>query len=270
MQTFHQPPAGGSAGLSSHRVDNSGNWVSGQVVMKADDVNAGHSVLDWSNVDSGPGYLLHLVAGKTMGGGLIGIGADGDSGTGLVVSAKGKMTGMGITNTATSSGVGFAGGNFGTGLLVKLEKGNAAAGTLLSLRGYPAGKNGILKWRNTADTTDLGLIEDGGQFNLYGMSGHRTRWDHGSGFDQRMYNFSGTLGKFWTTAFKASTQSMTFQAGQAAAHAQGAEVMTTLLEIKGGARIGFYGATPVVRPAGVAVTTEAIHASLVALGLIAK
>lgn len=254
--TFHQPPSGNTGGISSYRVDNTGAWVSGQVVMKSTTDNANISVIDWSNVDTGTGYLLHLVAGSNMGGGLIGLGADGDTGTALVVSAKGAMTGIGLTNTSTSTGVGFAGGNFGTGLLVKLEKGSATSGNLLSLRGYAAGTAGIFKWRNAADTADLGLIEDGGQFNLYGSAGHRTRWDHGSGFDQRMYTYSGTPTTFWTTALQASSQSILFRAGQSAAHAQGSETLTTLIEVKAGARLGFFAATPVVQPARAGALTD--------------
>lgn len=277
--TFHQPPSGGSAGISSYRVDNTGAWVSGQVVVKSDTDNPNRSVIDWSNVDTGTGYLLHLVAGSNMGGGLIGLGADGDTGTGLVVSAKGAMTGMGLTNTATSTGVGFAAGNFGTGLLIKGEKGNATAGCLVSLRGFAAGTTGIFKWRNAADTVDLGMIEDGGQFNLYGAGGHRTRWDHGSGFSQKMYTFTGTAGQFWTTALTATSQSILFQAGQSTGHAQGSEALTTLIEVKGGARLGFFGATPVVKPtatpanatdlATAQTLVNDLKAKLISLGLIA-
>lgn len=275
--TFHQPPAGGEAGLASHRVDNNGAWVAGQLVAKSDTVNAGTSVFDWSNVDPGAGYLFHLVAGTNMGGGLIGIGADGNTGTGLVISAKGAMTGMGITNTATSSGVGFAGGNFGTGLLVKLEKGNATANALLSLRGFAGGTAGIFKWRNAADTADLGWIEDSGEFNLASAAGHRTRIGHGAGFDQRVYTYSGAPGTYWTTAMKASTNTFQIQAGQSAAHAQGAEALTTLVEVKSGARLGFYGAAPVTKPAAIAspaadvaalkTAVDALRTTLTSLGL---
>lgn len=251
----NQPPSGNLAGIASYRTDDTGAWVSGQVVMKSTTDNAGINVVDWSNVDTGTGYLLHLVAGQTMGGGLIGLGADGSTGTALVVSCKDAMTGIGVTNTNTSTGVGFAGGNFGTGLLVKLEKGNATAGNLLSLRGYAAGTAGIFKWRDAGDTTDLGLIEDGGQLNLYGLAGHRTRWDHGSGYDQRMYTYSGTPTLFWTTDVQATSQSLLFRAAQSSAHTQGAEVLTTLIEVKAGARLGFYGATPVVRAAAITSPT---------------
>lgn len=254
--TFHQPPAGGSAGIASHRVDNNGDWVSGQVVVKSDTENPNRSVIDWSNVDPGTGYLLHLVAGTNMGGGLIGIGADGNTGTGLVISAKGAMTGMGLTNTATSTGVGFAGGNFGTGKLISLEKGNATAGALLTLRGFAGGTNGLLRWRNSADSADMGWIDDGGAFNLAGLAGHHTKWDHGSAFDQRMYAFSGTAGQFWTTALQGNAQSLLFRAGQSGAHAKGAETLTTILEIKGGARLGFFGATAVVQKARVGALTD--------------
>ena len=235
--TFHQPPSGGPAGIASYRVDNNGDWIAGQVVVKSATENPGRSVFDWSNVDPGAGYLFHLVAGQGMGGGLIGIGADGDTGTDLVVSAKGAMTGMGLTNTSTSSGVGFAGGNFGTGKLINLEKGNAAAGALLTLRGFAGGTNGLLRWRNSADSADMGWIDDGGAFNLAGLAGHHTKWDHGSAFDQRMYAFSGTDGQFWTTDLQGSAQSLLFRAGQSGAHAKGAEALTTILEIKGGARM---------------------------------
>ena len=277
--TFHQPPSGGSAGFSSYRVDNTGAWVSGQVVVKSDTDNANRSVIDWSNVDPGTGYLFHLVAGSNMGGGLIGLGADGDTGTALVVSAKGAMTGIGLTNTSTSTGVGFAAGNFGTGLLMKIEKGNATAGCLMSLRGFAGGTNHIFKWRNAGDTADLGWIEDGGAFNLAGSGQHRTRWDHGSGFSQKMYTYTGTAGQWWTTALTSNQQSLLFQAGQSAGHAQGSETLTTLIEVKGGARLGFYGATPVVKPTATpaaatdAATTQAlandIRTKLISLGLIA-
>ena len=43
----------------------------------------------------------------------------------------------------------------------------------------------------------------------------------------------------------------------------------TLLRINENSTMGFFGATPVARPTGVAVTAEAIHAALVSLGLIA-
>jgi hypothetical protein len=157
---------------------------------------------------------------------------------------------------------------------MKIEKGNATAGNLLSLRGYAGGTTGIFKWRNAADTVDLGLIEDGGQFNLYGAAGHRTRWDHGSGYDQRIYNFTGTAGLFWTTAVQASSQSLLLRAGQSSGHAQGAETLTTLIEVKGGARLGFFGATPVVKPAltysrtGESVQEAAIRTTLASLGLV--
>lgn len=272
--TFHQPPSGGSAGIASHRVDTSGNWVTGQLVAKSTTENAGISVFDWSNVDTGPGYLFHLVAGTNMGGGLIGLGADGLTGTALVVSCKSAMTGIGVTNTATSSGNAFTGGNFGTGTLMKLEKGNATAGTLLTLRGFSAGTNGLLKWRNAGDTVDHGWIEDGGQFNLAGVSGHHTRWDHGSGFDQRMYNYSGTPGLFFTTALVGTGNALQIKAGQSTAHAKGAEVLTTLIEAKSGARLGFYGATAVTRPilsysrTGESTQEAAIRTALSSLGLV--
>ena len=191
-----------------------------------------------------------------MGGGLSGIGADGNTGTGLVISAKGAMTGMGLTNTATSTGVGFAGGNFGTGKLISLEKGNAAAGALLTLRGFAGGTNGLPRWRNSADSADMGWIHDGGAFNLAGLAEHHTKWDHGSAFDQRMYAFSGTAGQFWTTALQGSAQSLLFRAGQSGAHAKGAETLTTILEIKGGARLGFSGATADAQKARVGALTD--------------
>lgn len=272
--TFHQPPAGGPAGFESHRVDNSGSWVSGQLVAKSTTDSPGYSVIDWSNVDTGAGYLFHLVAGQNMGGGLIGLGADGATGTALVVSCKDAMTGIGITNTSTSTGNALSGGNFGTGMLVKLEKGSATAGGLLSLRGYAAGTTGIFKWRDPADTVDLGWIDDSGLFNLQGAPGHMTTWDHGSGLSQRTYTYSGTAGLFWTSAIKTFNQSTLIQAAQTNAHAKGSEILSTLIEIKAGARLGFFGTTPATRPVlsysrtGETTAAAALRSALATLGIV--
>lgn len=48
--------------------------------------------------------------------------------------------------------------------------------------------------------------------------------------------------------------------------ASGAE--TGVIQVKSGGKLGFFLATPVVKPTGVAVTAAGIHAALVTLGLI--
>lgn len=214
-----------------------------------EDKSAG--VLDWGH-NSDVGYLLHLVAGTTPGGGLIGLGTDHPGKTGLVVSNKANgagSVGIGVQNTSTSTGTGFDGGNFGTGKLMNLAKGNINAGTLLTLKGFLASTTGILTWRNANDTVDLGKIEDDGTLNVYGINQGRVKFGMGDSLDQRIYTYTGTPGQFWTSAIKGTTNSLLFQTGQSAAHAQGAETLTTLIEIKAGSRLGFFGAAPVVKPA---------------------
>lgn len=233
-------------------------------------------VLNWGH-NSDIGYLLHFVSGTQPGGGLIGLGTDHPGKTGLVVSNKanaGGAVGIGVQNTATSTGTGFDGGNFGSGTLMNLAKGNAAAGVLLKLKGFLNGTAGIFKWRNASDTKDLGWITDDGTLNLGGQNDGRVKFGMSESLDQRIYTYSGTPGLYWTTAIKGSTNVLQLQAAQSAAHAQGAEALTTLIEVKAGARLGFFGTAAVTRPtltysrAGESVAEAAQRVALAQLGLV--
>ncbi|WP_205728496.1 hypothetical protein [Bacillus wiedmannii] len=80
------------------------------------------------------------------------------------------------------------------------------------------------------------------------------------------YNYSGSAGTWFPFSIKASGGVLNLSAG-GSTNTVGTSTVTPIISIKNN-MIGFFGATPVTKRTGVAVTPEAIHAALVSLGLI--
>lgn len=87
------------------------------------------------------------------------------------------------------------------------------------------------------------------------------------------YGYSGSPGFWYATGVRHTGDELHLQAAVQVA-AKGSETMLDAIVVKGGAftsnvKMGFYGATPIVKPTAVAVTAAGVHAALVSLGLIA-
>ncbi|AKU43343.1 hypothetical protein CPT_Silence6 [Bacillus phage Silence] len=80
------------------------------------------------------------------------------------------------------------------------------------------------------------------------------------------YNYSGSPNIWYPFSIKANSNTLSIQAG-ANANAVGGATYTSIISIQN-TKLGFFGATPVTKRTGVAVTVDAIHAALVSLGLI--
>lgn len=269
-----------------------------QVVVRTpgDSATVGDGV--W-NVQHGgdTGYILHMgVAGS--GGAAIGIGVgytgNPSGGTGLLVDNWCGGIGILLQNLpsitdATSKGF-YGVQNSEIAPLLEFQQARNDAAVLARFVGRPSGTGRLTEWVWNAGASLGGYVSavDGSlrwtapivaesgapTIRLESSSSlHRSIWDTGAGNRIRFYQFSGTPDLYYASQMVTATDEWKFQVAVQPAGI-GSETMLDAINLKGGAfatqpKIGFFGAAPVVKPTGVAVTAAGIHAALVSLGLIA-
>lgn len=259
--------------------------------------------IDWRHNDAA-GYLMHLNSGATMtGGALIGLGIGGPGSetptacTGLLINNKSNGRGMLLTNASLVSSAeayGFYGvQDSDLAPLVYLQQvrvdaapllvlgddsGAAVAGQMLaefySVTGGRAGDHQI--GRIYADTGRLDwyrdIRADGSKFIALAPD-TVSSWQDQVHIDAKTiawHTFTGGPSYYhWRIA--ASVTSLTIESAPTGLiDGDAYDLKAIQCERTAGAnRLGFFGATPVVKPTGVAVSAAGVHAALVSLGLIA-
>jgi len=235
------------------------------------------SYLELNN--SGSKSSVHLVAASGFSGPyLIGIGVDQSTGVGATVSVKGGGTGiqLNVETTSTSGAFGILGGLLGPGKLVELYKGSQNADSVLSLRGDAGGAGHLLDWgvadsANTSGYIDAadGLLTLTNQTYSVGPSVANFLKLGKNGNEIRQYEYTETAGQWFSFAQVIESGEWRLKSAYPNT-APGAEDanLQTLISVRWGSQMGFFGKTPIARPTGVAVTAAGIHAALVNLGLI--
>lgn len=128
--------------------------------------------------------------------------------------------------------------------------------------------DGHIRWRRNIEIQD----KDGSttsKLKLYSQEGTPENQRHTFFVDKQgmeWYNYSGIAGLWYPFSVKASGGILNISAG-GNTNTIGTATFTPLISLQNG-KMGFFGATPVTKRTGVAVTLEAIHAALVTLGLI--
>ncbi|WP_179874568.1 hypothetical protein [Bacillus wiedmannii] len=129
-------------------------------------------------------------------------------------------------------------------------------------------EDGRIRWRRNIEIQD----KDGStvsKLKFFSQDGIPENQRHNFFIDKQgaeWYNYSGSAGVWFPFSIKASGGILNISAG-GATNTVGTLTVTPIISIKNN-MIGFFGATPVTKRTGVAVTPEAIHAALVSLGLI--
>lgn len=225
--------------------------------------------------NEGATSTFHLLAGSgSTAPYILGIGVDHDnSPTGLVASVKGNASvGIGVSLESTSgpASVGFLGQGFAAGTVMKLVQGSNATGPLLDLRNDYGGAGNLAQWGTGAGDIKGYIGSAGDLVAQYGTAEDRNLIrlaPSAGGANQVFYQYTGTPGLWFASAISTSANGLLFQSGNAPA-AIGSETVSTLLQLRNGNQIGFYGATPIEQQARPATLAEVI-AVLAALGLTA-
>lgn len=261
-------------------------------------VPKGHS--DVNGTQSGPlveignqssQATFHLLAGVgATAPYIIGIGVDHDnSPTGIVTSVKGNGSiGMGPTLESTSgaASIGLLAQTFGPGKLIRAVAGSTATGPIVDLDNSFGGSGNILQWETTSGNT-AGQIGAAGNVTMTGPAGFLAIQHATTNQNQikmsvataaaalTFYQWTGSANLWFPSVIATNSNSLRFRQGGAAA--MGAETVSTLIEMKNGNSLGFFGVTPVTRPAAIASPTadvnalktavDAIRAALTSLGL---
>jgi len=255
-------------------------------------------VAQWEYIhNGGSGYLWHVMQGRDSGGGWIwGVGLDGGSGSGMIV--RNKSRGIGIKLEQTSS----IASTTAHGLVVEQRsQAPAVFAEMFTQASAPLAR--WISYKTDAENPRLALMD----WVAANGKGGRVRaatgtldWD-GANIEVRdgafrarangtvpnpdsvlvrgdsavaqvvFENYAGSGSSYWYKRIHGGGSTFTFQVAPVQKLTDTPGNFVTALSLRyanEGPQIGFFGASAVSRPTGVAVTPEAIHAALTSLGLI--
>lgn len=247
----------------------------------------------WEYIHNGnSGYLWHLLAGAQSGGGwMMGIGLDGGSGGFFIQRNKAAAIGIKLEQTATIStttayAMAIEQRSQSTAIFAEqfteatapilhlVSYKNDATQSLARWTGYTAGSSGRIR-------SNDGALEMKADIEMYSPSRFKTRSNSTvTNPDRVMVNestvvfqaYAGSGTSYYYRRLQSNGSNFRIQVANTQSSETEPSTWYDAVNFKyaaSAAQIGFYGATPVNKPTGVAVTPEAIHAALVSLGLIA-
>lgn len=246
-------------------------------------------------------YVFHLGVTGTSGAAIgIGVSPSVVGPAGILVDNYTKGIGIILQQMDTISSaqaVGFYGvTNQALAPLMVLTSSVASPAPLLIVKGGPVGAGHLMEWLWNSGASQGGWF-DGLDGSLNWVSEirptggnptlHLLQTGAGAGlnsegywgiFGQKYHAAAGSVDGggntfFYTSDINLQTDEIHFRVCAAPA-IKGAETMMDVITCKGAffsglPKLGFYGAVPVAKPTGVAVTAAGVHAALVSLGLIA-
>lgn len=258
--------------------------------------------------NSATGYLFHLLSGANMShtAALLGLGVDND-GIGIMIPNKKLGRGIvGDQRSTVTAADGYwlhvtqrsaaapavrleMNANDAADVMQLIAFGSPGAGQRLLYVSDPNGEagriiasNGQMLWqrniriRNQASGEVVSYLELSTS-SASSASTTRKNWIANNG--ETTFSPTGSAGVYYPYRSTRSGNIWVFQVAPTITAASptnpnptdDSPTWSTLLGMRyegGAAKLGFFGATPVAKPTGVAVTAEAIHAALVSLGLI--
>ena len=209
--------------------------------------------INWIH-DATYGDLLHLTSGPNSGGtwALIGLGVDYGDMRGLYVSNKSSNSGaegIHLVNTPTSTGKGFKGRQQSSGDLMHLQQQAGTSGHILRLETDTSATGKVLTVRDALDNEYLYIGSD----RLLRITHPTGNGDikfqvNGTAQRQTFDSYSGAAGVFWSFDIDVNANQLDLRSS-ASSGAKGSHTMQKVISILDNQRLGFYGATPVAKPA---------------------
>ena len=245
----------------------------------------------------GTGAAIHLTSSTGFTGSyILGVGVDHDGVTGVLASVKADSAVGFYVALESTSGEGSHGikgvQNATSGeALARFEMGVHGGGPLIQLHGGTssgdesvvhviaangeAGEiraaDGVIAWQRSIDVRDS-LDNATSRLHLWTKEGIGSALQQHHWVDKSSDTYFGATGSadLWYAArLTMVNNALKIQAGGVVGvDDPSAATWTTIVGITQDAKLGFFNATPVAKPVGVAVTPAGIHAALVALGLI--
>ena len=223
----------------------------------------------------GSGSVLHLLAGEgSTAPYVVGIGVDHGTITGVHASVKDSGIGYGLAleTTSTDTARGFLGQVLGSGKLIDLVQGTGTGFPMVNIRNPWGGQRDLINlsthdWEYRVSPT--GVLE----YWKGGTDEHPQCFIaekiSGSTYEKFILCSANTT-QYFATRISASSNYFTIQQCVGTGLGYSNFNWNTILKIRDGNAIGFYGVEPVTRKQITEVTIENIFSALKNLGLVAQ
>lgn len=223
----------------------------------------------------GSGSVLHLLAGEgSTAPYVVGIGVDHGTITGIHTSVKdgGIGYGLALETTSTDTARGFLGQVFGSGKLIDLVQATGTGYPMVTIRNPWGGQRDLLKMETNEwkyRVTPTGVLE----YWKGGTDEHPQCFVaekiSGSTYEKFILSSANTT-QYFATRISTSSNYFTIQQCLGTGLSYSNFTWNTILKVRDGNAIGFYGVEPVTRKQITEVTTENIFSALKNLGLVSQ